>query len=217
MWKCYLNNTRARMRRATEGLRTGLLVVGLLVTATAAQATVVYSLYESTDGTGAVGATVIAPSGLIQNTSDWYLSQIVPIVGNPLPGFDLAEPMSVVEYYDPFCGYRFCKAGQAWIGQDIDGFQNRLQFSLIHPNYLVPGPDLPTADGLYAIRGGHQAFHNFVAFCSIGECNDTQFQSLRIVGAGNPVPEPGSLLLMLGSLGGLAGVRRRYPARSSQG
>ncbi len=134
-----------------------------------------------------------------------------------LPGFDLAEPMSVLEYRDPFCGYRFCKAGQAWIGQDIDGYQNQLQFALIHSNYLVPGPDLPTADGLYAIRGGHQAFHNFVAFCAIGECNSTQFQSLRIAGAGSPVPEPGSLILMLGSLGMLAGVRRHCPAGSSQG
>ncbi len=217
MWNHQLNNARAGMRRATEGLRRGLLVFGLLLAATAAQATVVYSLYESTDGTGTVGAAVIAPSGLIQDTSDWYLSQIIPIVGNPLPGFDLAEPMSVLEYRDPFCGYRFCKAGQAWIGQDIDGYQNQLQFALIHSNYLVPGPDLPTADGLYAIRGGHQAFHNFVAFCAIGECNSTQFQSLRIAGAGSPVPEPGSLILMLGSLGMLAGVRRHCPAGSSQG
>lgn len=209
MWNCYLNNAHVGFWQATAGQRRRLLaMIGLLVTATAAQATIVYSLYESTDGTGAVAATVIAPSGLIQDTSDWYLSQIIPNVGNPLPNFDLTQPVAVL-YSDPYCGYNYCVPGQAWVTQELNGYSNRLHFSLIQTVFNVPGPDLPIFDGLYSTWGDHDAYYNHTANCGAGECNWTRFRSLRITGAGNSVPEPGTLILMLGSLGLLSGVRRR--------
>lgn len=207
MWNYQLDDAHAGSRRLTDGLRRGLLIFGLLVATTPAQATVVYSLYESADGSGPAAATLIAPSGLIQDTSDWYLSQIIPNAGNPIPNFDLTQSVSA-QYSDPYCGYNYCLPGQAWVWQELGAYTNRLHFSLIQTDFDVPGPDLPIADGLYPIWGDHDAYHNHTADCGAGECNWTIFRSMRITGADNPVPEPGSLALLAAGLTALT-VRRR--------
>lgn len=70
-----------------------LLVVATVASVPAADASIVYSFYKSTDGSGAAEAVITAPSGLVQNTTDWGFSYIAPIAGNPIANFDLGQPM----------------------------------------------------------------------------------------------------------------------------
>lgn len=196
-----------------------LLVGAAVASVPAAQASIVYSFYESADGSGTAAAVITAPSGLVQNTSDWGFSYIAPIAGNPIANFDLGQPMlSLPAYASAACFSWGCTGGRIWISQVLADAGNRFSFYMGY-NYSLPQPEFPLFDGVYAGLGYHDAGRPtggglLYSQCGLGECEQTTFRSMRIQGAGSPLPEPGTLLLLGVGLAGCFWQRRRELSRT---
>lgn len=190
-----------------------LLVVATVLAVPIAKASIVYSFYESADGSGAAAAVITAPSGLVQSTSDWGFSYIAPIAGNPIPNFDLGQPMLSPPSYTPAACFSWgCTGGRIWISQVLVDAGNRFSFYMGY-DYSLPQLEFPSFDGVYAGIGYHDAGRpaggGFLSsICSLGECAATSFLSMRIEGAGSPLPEPSTLLLLGFGLAGCFWQRR---------